>query len=458
MKNDFSKGSVIKNILNLAFPMTMAQLINVLYNIVDRIYIGKIPENATLSLTGLGLAFPIITIITAFANLIGMGGTPLFSIERGNQNEKEAEYILGNSFCILLIFSVILTTNTYLFRRPLLFLFGASSATYPFADAYLKIYLIGTVFVLIGLGMNSFINAQGFGRIGMFTVVIGAIANIILDPIFIFAFDMGIKGAALATVISQALSAIWIIKFLVGKKTILRLKVKCLQLNVDRIKKILSLGLSGFIMSITNGAVQIMCNATLQTYGGDLYIGVMTVINSIREVISMPVMGITNSAQPVIGYNYGAKEYGRVKTAIQFMSSVCIAYTLIAWGILNIFPNFVIEIFNKDTDLVNAAIPALKIYYFGFFMMAFQFSGQSTFVALGKAKQAVFFSLLRKAVIVIPLTIWLPHISNLGTNGVFLAEPISNFIGGLACFITMLITVIPELRKKGNERSAIDCN
>jgi putative MATE family efflux protein len=448
MKSDFSKGSVVKNILSLAFPMTMAQLINVLYNIVDRIYIGKIPENATLSLTGLGLAFPIITIIIAFANLIGMGGTPLFSIERGNKNDEEAEYIIGNSFCILIIFAVILTVLIFILKKPLLFLFGASNATFPFANEYLTIYLFGTIFVLVGLGMNGFINAQGFGKIGMFTVVIGAIANIILDPIFIFVLHMGIKGAALATVISQALSAVWIMRFLTGNKTIIKIKFKCLKLNGNRIIKILGLGLSGFIMSITNGAVQIMCNATLQSYGGDLYVGVMTVINSIREVISMPVMGITNSAQPIIGYNYGAKEYDRVKTAIKFMSAVCITYTLMAWGILNLFPEFFIKIFNNDTDLVNATIPALKVYYFGFFLMSLQFAGQSTFVALGKSKQAVFFSLLRKAIIVIPLTLILPNLFHLGTIGVFLAEPISNFIGGSACFITMLVVVLPELKHK----------
>lgn len=449
MKSDFSKGSVVKNILSLAFPMTMAQFINVLYNIVDRIYIGKIPNDATLSLTGLGLAFPIITIIIAFANLIGMGGTPLFSIARGNRNDNEAEYIIGNSFYMLTIIAVILTVLIYILKKPLLFLFGASNATFPYANAYLTIYLFGTIFVLIGLGMNGFINAQGFGRIGMFSVIIGAISNIVLDPIFIFVLHMGIQGAALATVISQALSALWIMRFLTGNKTLVKVKVKCLKLNANRMKKIIGLGLSGFIMSITNGGVAIMCNATLQMHGGDLYVGVMTVINSIREVISMPVMGITNSAQPIIGYNYGAKKYDRVKTAIKFMSAVCISYTLMAWGILNLFPKFFIQIFNSDTDLVNAAIPALKVYYFGFFMMSLQFAGQSTFVALGKSKQAVFFSLLRKAIIVIPLTILLPNLFNLGTTGVFLAEPISNFIGGLACFITMLIIVLPELKHKG---------
>lgn len=440
MKNDFSKGSIVKNILSLAFPMTMAQLINVLYNIVDRIYIGKIPNEATLSLTGLGLAFPIITIVIAFANLIGMGGAPLFSIARGKNDDLEAAYIMGNSFAMLLIIGAILTTVIFLFKRPLLFLFGASEATFYYADSYLSIYFIGTIFVLISLGMNSFINAQGFGRIGMLSVCIGAIANIILDPIFIFVFNMGIKGAALATIISQALSAIWIFLFLIGDKTIVRLSKNYFKISKKRVLKILGLGLSGFIMSITNSLVQIVCNSTLVSYGGDLYVGVMTVINSIREVVSMPVMGLTNGAQPVISFNYGAKEYKRVKEAVKFMSIICICYTLIAWAVLNMFPHFFIEIFNKDKPLVKAAVDAMKIYYFGFFMMSLQFAGQSTFVALGKSKQAVFFSLLRKAVIVVPLTIWLPAMG-LSTNGVFLAEPISNFLGGSACFITMLLTI-----------------
>lgn len=440
MKNDFSKGSIVKNILSLAFPMTMAQLINVLYNIVDRIYIGKIPNEATLSLTGLGLAFPIITIVIAFANLIGMGGAPLFSIARGKNDDLEAAYIMGNSFAMLLIIGAVLTAVIFIFKRPLLFLFGASEATFYYADSYLSIYFIGTIFVLISLGMNSFINAQGFGRIGMLSVCIGAIANIILDPIFIFVFNMGIKGAAFATIISQALSAIWIFLFLIGDKTIVRLSKNYFKISKKRILKIMGLGLSGFIMSITNSLVQIVCNSTLVSYGGDLYVGVMTVINSIREVVSMPVMGLTNGAQSVISFNYGAKEYKRVKEAVKFMSIVCICYTLIAWAVLNMFPHFFIEIFNKDKPLVKAAADAMKIYYFGFFMMSLQFAGQSTFVALGKSKQAVFFSLLRKAVIVVPLTIWLPSIGFL-TNGVFLAEPISNFLGGSACFITMLLTI-----------------
>ncbi|RHP31950.1 MATE family efflux transporter [Lachnotalea sp. AF33-28] len=446
MKNDFSRGSVIKNILNLALPMTLAQLVNVLYNIVDRIYIGRIPDNATLSLTGLGLCLPMITIVIAFANLFGMGGAPLCSIARGRGDLNEAEHIMGNSFALMLGTGIVLTALGLLFKKPLLYLFGASDSTFPFADEYITIYLCGSVFVMLGLGMNSFINSQGFGRVGMMTVCLGAAANIVLDPIFIFVLKMGIQGAAIATVISQFLSAAWIVAFLCGKKTILKLKPACFRLKARRVREIIGLGLSGFTMAITNSGVQIMCNASLQFYGGDLYVGVMTVINSIREVISMPVNGLTNSAQPVMGFNYGAKEYGRVRTAIKFTSATCIIYTTVAWLLLYLFPEFFIRIFNNDADLVMAAIPSIHIYFFGFFMMSLQFAGQSVFVALGKSKYAVFFSLLRKAFIVIPLTLLLPRILGLNTTGVFLAEPISNFIGGAACFITMLLTVWPELK------------
>ena len=323
-KNDFSQGSVVVNILKLALPMTLAQLINVLYNIVDRIYIGMIPENATLSLTGLGLCLPIISMVTAFANLFGMGGAPLCSIERGRGNVREAEAIMGNSFVLMVITGIVLTILGLAFKRPMLYLFGASDATIGYADAYITIYLLGNIFVMTGLGMNSFINSQGFGTIGMMTVLLGAVANIILDPIFIFVFHMGVRGAALATIISQFLSAVWILVFLTGKKALLRLKPSAMRLTKKRVKDIIGLGMSGFTMSITNSTVQVMYNAMLQRFGGDLYVGIMTVINSVREVISMPVNGVTQSAQPILGYNYGAKEYNRVKTGIVFMSIVSI--------------------------------------------------------------------------------------------------------------------------------------
>jgi len=447
-KNDFSRGSVVKNILKLALPMTLAQLINVMYNIVDRLYIGLIPENATLALTGLGLCLPIISIVTAFANLFGMGGAPLCSIERGKGNLEEAEKIMGNSFVMMVATGIVLTVLGLAFKRPMLYLFGASDATISYAEDYITIYLLGNLFVMVGLGMNSFINSQGFGTIGMMTVLLGAIANIILDPIFIFAFNMGVQGAALATILSQLLSAIWIVAFLTGKKTILRLRLSAFHIEPKRALKIVGLGLSGFTMSITNSSVQIMYNAMLQKVGGDLYVGIMTVINSVREVISMPVSGVTNSAQPVLGFNYGAKEYKRVRQGIVFTSICSVVYTTLIWLCVHEFPEFFIRIFNRNGDLLAEGVPAMRIYFFGFFMMSLQFAGQAVFVGLGKSQYAVFFSIFRKVIIVIPLILILPTVFHLGTDGILMAEPVSNFIGGAACFGTMLFTVWPELKGK----------
>ena len=330
----------------------------------------------------------------------------------------------------------------------LLYLFGASDATFPYADGYLTIYLCGTVFVMLGLGMNNFINAQGFGSMGMITVLLGAVVNIILDPVFIFALGMGVQGAALATVISQFLSALWAVAFLCGKKALLRLRPSSMRVRWKLVGEICALGLSGFIMSATNSAVQVVCNATLQRWGGDVYVGVMTVLNSVREITTTPVMGITNAAQPVIGFNFGAGEYKHVRSGIQFMSAVCVGYTAAVWLCLFLFPQAFIRLFTSDPALLAAGVPSMHVYFFGFFMMALQFAGQSTNTALGRARQAVFFSLLRKAVIVIPLTLWLPGRFGLGVNGVFLAEPISNFLGGGACFVTMLLTVWPDLKRR----------
>ncbi|QDW75458.1 MATE family efflux transporter [Lachnospiraceae bacterium KGMB03038] len=445
-KKDFSQGSVAANILRLALPMTLAQLINVLYNIVDRIYIGHLPNTSTQALTGIGLTLPVITIITAFANLFGMGGAPLFSIARGARETERAKWIMGNSFSLLLLSGVVIAGVCLLFRKPLLYLFGASDITYPYANDYITIYLLGTLFVMVSLGMNNFINAQGFGVTGMLTVSIGAILNLVLDPLFIFVFHMGVQGAAIATVLSQCISAIWVLHFLTGNKVLIKLSKKYFRLQKGLIKEITSLGLSGFVMSITNGSVQIICNATLQKYGGDLYVGIMTVLNSVREIINMPVTGLTSGAQPIMSFNYGAGKYKRVKTAISFTTIACILFTLVMWALLFFFPRFFIHLFNSEPALLREGVPAMHLYFFGIFMMALQFAGQSTFVALGYSRQAVFFSLLRKAVIVIPLTIWLPTIAGLGTNGVFLAEPISNFIGGSACFITMMFTVWKKLK------------
>ncbi len=439
-RRDFSRGSVLSNIVRLAVPMTFAQLINVLYNIVDRIYIGRIPDHATLSLTGLGVCFPLITIVIAFANLVGMGGAPLFSIERGRGHEEEAERILGNSFALLLILGLVLTFLGYLFKTPLLWLLGASENTIAYAQGYMNIYLIGSSFVMISLGLNSFINAQGFGGMGMATVAIGAVLNLILDPLFIFVMHMGVQGAALATVISQFAAACWTFRFLTGPKTIIRLRLAAMRLKAGRVRKILVLGLAGFTMSLTNSLVQMVNNAALQTWGGDIYVAVITVINSIREVVQMPIQGITNSAQPVMSFNYGAGRYDRVKECIRIMAFMGIVYLLVIWGLISLFPQFWIRIFNQDPDLIRAGVPAMHIYFFGYIFMGLQFSGQAVFQALGYARYAIFFSIFRKVVIVIPLILLLPGLG-FGAHGVFMAEPISNLVGGGACLITMLRTV-----------------
>ena len=340
-QHDFSQGSVSGNILSLAIPMTLAQLINVLYNIVDRIYIGHIPHASAQALTGIGLALPIITMITAFANLFGMGGAPLCSIARGSHEEKRAGQIMGNSFSMLLISGFLLMAVCLLFKRPLLYLFGASDDTFPYANDYLTIYLIGTIFVMISLGMNNFINSQGFGRTGMLTVLLGAVLNLILDPILIFVLNLGVRGAAIATILSQAFSAAWVMKFLTGSKALLRLTRSSMVLNGKLIREITGLGLSSFVMCVTNSSVQIMCNATLQQYGGDLYVGIMTVVNSVREVITMPVMGMTSGAQPVIGYNYGAKCYGRVKSWYPVYDCSLYPFHHYCLGAAVLFPRYV---------------------------------------------------------------------------------------------------------------------
>ncbi len=431
-----------QNILQMALPMTVAQLINILYNIVDRMYLGKLPGH--LSLTGLGLCLPIISILMGFANLCGMGGAPLCSIHRGKGEDGEAERILGNSFALLLLFGAGLTALGLAFRRPILYLFGASDLTFPYANDYLTIYLLGTLFVMIGLGMNPFINAQGFSRMGMMTVALGAAVNIVLDPIFIFALDMGVRGAALATVLAQGCSALWVLKFLTGRRALLRLRWNTLRLQAARVRRILALGASGFVMSMTNSLVQVLCNASLQHYGGDLYVGVMTVINSIREVVSMPVQGITNGCQPVLGYNYGAGEYERVRRGIRFTTVLTVGYSVAAWALVMAVPELLIRIFNDEPELIAAGIPAFRLYFAAFFCMSFQFIGQSVFVGLGRSRSAVFFSLLRKAFIVAPLTLLLPGLG-MGVDGVFAAEPVSNVLGGLACLLTMYVTVYRRL-------------
>lgn len=446
-QNDFSQGSVSHHILAQAVPLMIAQILQLLYNVVDRIYIGHLPGEDGMALTGIGLVFPLVSLISAFTNLFGMGGAPLCSIARGAGKDDEAERIMGNSAVLLFLTSLILTVFCYAVRRPVLYLFGASDDTYAYADTYLRIYLIGTVFFMLGNGLNSFITSQGFPRIAMGTTLLGAVINLILDPILIFGFGMGIEGAAIATVIAQMISAIWVLCFLTGKKAILRLRRARFRLDLRLVKEIVTLGMSGFIMQATNSIAQIACNSMLSIYGGDLYIGIMTILNSIREILAMPVSGISNGAQPVLGYNYGAEKYGRIRKGIRFMTAAGCAYTVVAWALLVIFPRPFLAMFTGNQEMIRQGVWAVHLYFAGFVFMMFQFSGQSVFVALGKSKQAIFFSLFRKVVIVLPLTLLLPRMLENPVAGIFLAEPISNVIGGVSCFATMYATVYRKLGK-----------
>jgi len=429
--------------MSLALPMTAAQLVNVLYSVVDRIYLGRLPGSGHLALTGIGITIPIVSIIMGLANLCGTGGAPLCSICRGQGDREEAEHILGNSFTLLVVLGISATAFFLALKEPVLYLFGASTDTFSYADDYMTIYLCGTLFVMISLGMNPFINAQGFGRVGMMTVVVGAAVNIVLDPVFIFYLNMGVRGAALATIIAQGLSAAWVLWFLTGRKAILRLRKDCLRLEGRRTKRIVSLGLSGFFMNMTNSLVQVVCNATLQVYGGDLYVGIMTIINSLREVFTMPVHGLTNGAQPVTGFNYGAGQYSRVRKSIRFSVGVTVIYSAAFWLLAMAAPGLLIHIFNDEAEIIQKGIPALRLYFCLFIPMSLQMAGQAVFVSLGRSRQAVFFSLLRKAIINAPLTVILPIW--MGTTGVFAAEAVSQLVGGVACFTTMYFTAYRPL-------------
>lgn len=457
-KGDFSQGSIPRTIIRLAVPLMIAQIINVLYSLVDRIYIGHMEGVGQLALTGVGVAFPVITIITAFTNMCGMGGSPLFAMARGKGNDRRASAVLGNACALLLILAVVLMALGFAFRRPLLYLFGASDETISYAEDYLIIYLIGTPFSMLATGLNPFINAQGFAVRGMLTVLLGAVINIVLDPILIFGAGMGVQGAALATIFSQFVSAVWVLHFLTGKKATIRLELRQMRLSFRIVGPLLGLGVSPFVMSMTNSVVQAMYNSSLQFYGGDVYVAAMTVITSIREVILMALHGVTNGAQPVIGYNYGAKLYHRTREGIRFMGWFCVLYTLVVWLILLLFPGPVIHLFNNEPELLEVGEFGVRLFFSMQLFMALQSIGQNTFLALGMSRYATFFSLFRKVILVAPMILILPRLFDLGTTGVLLAEPISDVIGGSACFTTMMFAVWRRLKReerqeeKGMER------
>lgn len=443
-QNDFSKGNIPRTITRLAIPMILAMLVNALYSVVDRIYIGHLSGVGQTALTGIGLCYPITMAIAAFSYLVGNGGGPLTSILRGAKDDEGAEKVLGNSITLLVLFGILVPLICFLIQKPVLYLFGASDATYPYAREYITIYLSGSLPVMLTLGLNPFLNAQGFTRTGMMTVLIGAVCNILLDPLFIFVFGMGVRGAAIATVISQTVSAIWVIAFLLGKKNLIRVRKQFLWLQKDVSMRIMGLGVSTFIMNLTEAAISAVFNASLSRFGGDIYVTVMTVATSVSQLVFMPLSGFAQGAQPVTGYNYGAREYTRVKQCFWFLVKASVTYAVLAWLVLMIFPRQLIGIFNNDPTLMETAIPMFRVFFCMNFIMSLQMSAQNTFVAMGEAKKATFFALYRKVMLLIPLILILPRIG-FGITGVFAAEPVADTISALTCFTTFLLTAYRKL-------------
>ena len=447
-KVDFENDTITKSMIQTALPMLVAQIISLLYNIVDRIYIGRIEGYGTQALGAIGLCFPIVMLIGGFTNMFGLGGAPLFSIELGRNDREKACDVLNTAFRLEILTGSVLMVFCELFAPQILSLFGATAEELRFSVPYIRIYLIGTIFTMLATGMNPYLNAQGYATIGMKSVLVGAVSNIILDPIFIFTFGFGVSGAAIATVISQLLSMLFVWKFLLGEKNEFPILFEH-PFSFPYAKEIISLGLSPFIMQCTNSMVSIACNSVLMKTGGTLYVSVLTIITSVRQILDTPIMAITEGAYPTISYNYGAKKPGRVQKAIIIMATTAILYTCLMWICIERLPLLFIKIFSDDTILQHLALRPLHLYFFAFVFQAFQYSGQTVFKALNKKKQTIFFSLFRKVIMVVPLTYLLPYAFHMGTDGVFMAEPISNVIGGLACFITMVITIVPELKRLG---------
>ena len=448
-RGDFAQGKVSRIILRLGLPMMLAELVHVLYNIVDRMYIGHMPEGGTTALTGLGVCFPLITLIGAFANLCSTGGATLATIARGEGKDEKAERIMGTAFTMLMIIGAFLSVTLYATAPLTLRLLGGDDRTLPAALAYFRIYVLGTIPVLISLGMNPFINAQGFPKTGMMTVIIGAALNIALDPLLIYTCGMGISGAALATVISQTASAAWVLAFLRGKRAPLRLKRFVIDRNA--LSRIVRLGLTGFTFRVTNSLTQAIVNIMLKTWGGvlsTLYIGAMSLVNSIREIVSLPNNGLVAGGQSVMSYNYGAKEYRRVAGSIRFIFVSGLTINIAMWAMIMLVPYPLISLFTDDGELVSKTVECARIYFGAFPFMALQQAGQSTFVALNRPKHALFFSMLRKVVLVAPLTLLLPGMG-LGVNGVFWAELISQVTGASACCVTMYFLIWRKM--KNNE-------
>ena len=427
-KQDMGSGSIPRLMLNLAVPAVVAQLINMLYNIVDRIYIGHIPEAGASALTGVGLFLPILMMINAFAMLAGAGGAPRAAIAMGKNDREGAQKILGNCFSVLMLFAAVLTVLFYIFAPRLLRLFGASDVTLPYALSYARIYILGIVFVMIVMGLNPFITTQGFAKFSMITTVVGAVCNIILDPIFIYGFHMGVRGAALATITSQAVSTVWVLSFLLGKKTVIKLKKQCMKLEKDVVLPCIALGIASFIMQASESVIVVCFNSSLLKYGGDVAVGAMTILSSVMQFSMLPMQGLGQGAQPITSYNYGAKNAERVKKTFYLLLAATLGYAMFIWGLVMIFPQVFARIFSPDAELIAYTGWALRIYCAGMGIFGAQVACQMTFTSLGNAKASIMVAVMRKFVLLLPLIYIMPHLMENQTMGVYLAEPVADFI------------------------------
>lgn len=433
-QNKLGTAPIGRLLASLAVPCIAAQIVNLLYNIIDRIYIGHIPEIGTAALTGVGVTFPIIMIISAFAALVGMGGAPRASIKMGQKDNDGAEKILGNCFALTIVMAIVLMIVFLITGQDLLLLFGASENTLPYAWSYMQIYVLGTFFVMITLGLNNFISTQGFAKISMLTVIIGAVINIVLDPVFIFVFNMGVKGAALATILSQGVSCVWVLKFLMSKRSILKIRRKNFRFQKEYLFPVIALGVSPFIMQSTESLLNICFNSSLQKYGGDLAVGAMTILSSIMQIFSLPVMGLAQGAQPIISYNYGAQNKQRVQKAFRLLFICGVTFSTLFWVVNMIFPQLLVSLFASTEEFKTYSMWALRIYLACGFVMGVQNSCQQTFIAIGEAKISLFLALLRKIILLIPLIYILPVFIGDKVFAVFLAEPIADFLAASTTF------------------------
>ena len=456
-KEVLGTAPVGKLLIKLAVPTVIAQIVNMLYNIVDRIYIGHIPGEGSLALTGVGVCMPIIMIISAFAALISSGGAPKASINMGKGDKKSAEKILGGCFTLQIIISAVLTAVLLIWNEDLLLAFGASENTIGYACDYINIYAIGTVFVQLTLGMGAFINAQGFTKIGMITVLIGAVSNIILDPIFIFIFDMGVKGAALATIISQAISCVWVISFLCGKKTLLKLKVSDMNIEAKLVFPCVALGLSAFIMQSSESVISVCFNSSLLKYGGDIAVGAMTILTSVMQFAMLPMQGIAQGAQPISSYNYGAKNVDRVKKTFKLLLACCMIYSIVLWSLIMLFPQIFAGIFTPDATLIEFTSKALRIYCGVMFLFGIQIACQMTFVSIGNAPCSIIVAVVRKFVLLLPLIYIMPNFVANKTMGVYLAEPVADVIAVTFTAILFAVQFKKSLKKLDERTKTLEC-